>query len=282
VQETHNREIDMIVVTGATGNVGRPLVQALVEAGEEVTAVSRRVTDVPAGVRYVQADLTEPESLKPALDGAAALFVLTSADFMANGNLGDVVNVVRASGVRRVVLLSSQGVGTQRHPSVLEDAVKQSGLEWTMLRPGNFDSNALQWADSVRTQRLVAAPFGDVALPAIDPADIAAVAALALRESGHAGNTYTLTGPAPISPRQQAAAIGEALDEPVQFVELTRAEARTHMLAYMPEPVVESTLEILGNPKPAEQQVSLDVERILGRPPRTFATWATHSAPAFK
>ncbi len=272
----------MIVITGATGNVGRPLVQALIDAGEQVTAVARNTSYVPDGVRRTQADLTDPATLKPAVDGADALFLLTSADFMENGNLSDVMEVVRAAGVRRIVLLSSQGVGTQRHPSNLEDAVEASELEWTILRPGNFDSNALQWADSVRTQRLVAAPFGDVALPAIDPADIAAVAALALRESGHAGNTYTLTGPAPISPRQQAAAIGEALDEPVQFVELTRAEARTQMLAYMPEPVVESTLEILGNPKPAEQQVSLDVERILGRPPRTFATWATHSAPAFK
>ncbi|WP_239513606.1 SDR family oxidoreductase [Streptosporangium sp. 'caverna'] len=129
------------------------------------------------------------------------------------------MNVARAADVRRVVLLSSQGVGTQRHPSDLEDAVRQLGLEWTMLRPGNFSSNTLQWADSVRTQRAVAAPFGDVTLPAIDPADIAEVAAVALRGPGHEGNIYTLTGPAPISPRQQAAAIGDALGESVRFIE---------------------------------------------------------------
>ncbi len=272
----------MIVVTGATGNVGQPLVQALIEAGEEVTAVSRRVTDVPAGVRYVQADLAEPESLKPALDGAEALFVLTSPEFMANGNLSDVVNVVRAAGVRRMVLLSSQGVGTQRHPAVLEDAVKQSGLEWTMLRPGNFNSNTLQWADMVRTQRVVAAPFGAVALPAIDPADIAGVAAVALREPGHGGNIYTLTGPVPISPRQQAAAIGDALGESVRFVEQSRAEARNQMMGYMPEPVVEATLGVLGAPSAAEQRVSPDVERLLGRAPGTFAEWAVRNVAAFK
>lgn len=178
----------MIVVTGATGNVGRPLVQALAGAGEQVTAVSRRVTKGAGRVRFHQADLAEPESLKPAVHGADAMFLLTSPDFLANGDLTEVMNVVRAAGVRRVVLLSSQGVGTQRHPSNLEDAVMQSGLEWTMLRPGNFNSNALQWAGSVRTRRIVAAPFGDVALPAIDPVDIAAVAAVALREPGHGAN----------------------------------------------------------------------------------------------
>jgi len=272
----------MIVVTGATGNVGRPLVQALTEAGEEVTAVSRQVAEAPAGVRYRQADLADPVSLKPALDGAEAVFLLTSADFMANGDLGAVVTVVRAAGVRRVVLLSSHGVGTGRHPSILEDAVKRSDLEWTMLRPGNFNSNALQWAGTVRTQRAVMAPFADIAIPAIDPADIAEVAAVTLREPGHDGAVYTLTGPAPISPREQAAAIGNALGEPVRFVEQSRAEARNQMLGYLPEPVVEATLDALGTPSTAEQRISPDVERLLRRPPHTFAEWATRNVAAFK
>lgn len=271
----------MIVVTGATGNVGQPLVAALVEVGEQVTAVARKVTEVP-GARFHQGDLVDPKSLAPALDGAEAVFLLTSADFMANGNLGEVVDVVRSAGVRRVVLLSSQGVGTGRHPSVLEDVVRQSGLAWTMLRPGNFASNSLQWADMVRTQRVVAAPFGDVGLPAVDPVDIAAVAAVALREPGHGGNVYTLTGPASISPSQQTAVIADALGEPVRFVELSRAEARSQMLGYMPEPVVEATLGVLGAPSAAEQQVSPDAERILGRPPRTFADWVARNITAFK
>jgi uncharacterized protein YbjT (DUF2867 family) len=272
----------MIVVTGATGNVGRPLVRTLAGAGEQVTAVSRKVTGVPAGVRAHQADLAEPEGLEPALRGARALFLLTPPDFMANGSLEDVVNVVRAVGVRRVVLLSSQGVGTRRHPSRLEDTVRQSGLEWTMLRPGNFDSNALQWAGSVRAQLMVAAPFGDVKLPAIDPADIAEVAAVALREPGHEGGIYTLTGPEPISPRQQAAAIGDALGKPVRFAEQSRAQARAQMLGYMPETVVEATLGALGAPSAAEQSVSPDAGQLLGRPPRTFAEWAARNIAAFR
>ncbi|MET8078870.1 NAD(P)H-binding protein [Streptomyces sp. NPDC005303] len=274
----------MIVVTGATGNVGRPLVRALLAAGERVTAVSRRSPhDLPAGVRHHRADLAAPQTLKPALDGAESLFLLTSGDFMAQGgNLDDVLEVVRAGGVRRVVLVSSQGVSTGDHPSELEDAVRRSGLDWTMLRPAGFHSNTFQWADAVRAERTVAAPFGDVALPTVDPEDIAQVAAVALRDPGHAGRVHELTGPAPISPRQQAAALAEALGEPVRFVEQTRAEARAGMVRFMPEPIVDATLDILGRPSDGLRRVSPDVERVLGRPPRAYAEWAAGHASAFR
>lgn len=275
----------MIVVTGATGNVGQLLVQALVTAGEKVTAVSRGISpgDLPPGVRHHRADLAEPDSLAPALDGTDALFLLTSGDFVsAGGSVGDVLDVARAGGIGRVVLLSSRGVATGSHPSTLEDPLTGSDLEWTLLRPGGFDSNTRQWAETIRTRRTVAAPFADVALPTVDPADIAEVAAAALRETGHAGKAYELTGPAPISPRQQAAAIAEALGEPVRFVEQSRAEARAEMLRFMPEPIVEATLDILGTPNAAEQRVSSDVEQVLGRPARSFAAWAARNVAAFR
>ncbi|MDH6489407.1 NAD(P)H-binding protein [Streptomyces sp. SAI-127] len=274
----------MIVVTGATGNVGRPLVRELLAAGEQVTAVSRRSPrDNPAGLRHHQADLAAPQTLKPALEGAEALFLLTSGDFVAQGgNLDDVLEVVRAGGVRRVVLLSSQGVATGDHPTELEDAVRRSGLEWTMLRPGGFHSNALQWAGAVRAERTVAAPFGDVALPTVDPEDIAQVAAVALRDPSHAGRIHELTGPAPISPRQQTAAIADAVGEPVRFVEQTRGEARAEMVRFMPEPIADATLDILGNPSPGLRRVSPDIERVLGRPPRAFADWAARNASVFR
>ncbi|TCC25163.1 NAD(P)H-binding protein [Kribbella speibonae] len=269
----------MIVITGATGNVGRPLVQTLIAAGEDVVPVSRHIESPGAGH---QADLTNPATLEPVLDGAKAVFLLTSAGFLANGNLQDVVDVIRYAGVPRVVLLSSQGVGTERHPAVHEDAVTGSGLEWTILRPGNFASNAFAWAESIRTQRAMAAPFADVALPAVDPQDIAEVAAAALREPGHAGAVYTLTGPAAISPRQQAGVIQTAIGTPVSFTELTRDQARLGMLDFMPEPVVEATLDVLGSPTPAEQAVSPDVEKVLHRPPRTFADWVSRNLQAFR
>jgi uncharacterized protein YbjT (DUF2867 family) len=164
----------------------------------------------------------------------------------------------------------------------VEEAVRESGLSWTILRPGAFASNAYAWAESVRTMRTVAAPFGDVGLPVIDPADIAEVAAVALRKDEHAGQVYTLNGPAAVTPRQQAAAIGAALGAPVRFEELTRAEAQGRMRAFMPEPFVQITLAILGAPNDAELLLSPDVERVLGRAPRPFAAWARRNAEAFR
>jgi uncharacterized protein YbjT (DUF2867 family) len=274
----------VIVVTGATGNVGRPLVRALAAVGEKVTAVSRRPgSDAPDGVVHLQADLLRPESLEPALDGADALFLLTSAEFHAGGrDLAGVLDVARAGGVRRVVLLSSHGVGTGRHPSDLEVAVTGSGMGWTLLRPGGFASNDLAWTEPVRAMRTVFAPFPDVAVPVVDPADIADVAAAVLLDDGHTGGAYELTGPAPISPRQRVAAIGAALGAQVRLVEQSRAEAKAQMLQFMPERVVEATLDALGEPTPAEQRVSPDVQRVLGRPPRAYAEWVGRNVAAFR
>ncbi|MGW3959520.1 NAD(P)H-binding protein [Amycolatopsis sp. NPDC005003] len=264
----------MIMVVGATGNVGAPLVRMLAEAGEEVTAVSRRITSAPPGVVVRQGDLATLS-----FSGVSAVFLMVSGAFVP---LDDVLGRAEEAGVRRVVALSSQGVATGRHPAVLEDSVRRSGLEWTLLQPGAFASNALQWAESVRSTRSVVAPFADVALPVVDPSDIAAMAAAALREDGHAGKSYVLTGPAPITPREQAAAIGEAVGEPVRFVPQSREEARAAMLGFMPPEVVEVTLGVLGAPMPAEQEVSPDVSRVLGRQPRSFAEWASRFAGAFK
>ena len=115
-----------------------------------------------------------------------------------------------------------------------------------------------------------------------DPAGITEVAAAALREDGHAGQVHELTGPALTTPRQRAEAIGEAIGEPVLFVEQTREEARAQMLRFMPEPVVDTTLAIIGEPTPAERRVSPDVERVLGRAPRSYAEWARSNAAAFR
>jgi len=281
----------VIVVTGATGNVGRPLVQALVASGEMVTAVSRgtRAGVAREGVRIVTADLTDPKTLRPAFDGADALFLHDGGVSSELWQPRDILELAEAGGVRRVVVLSSQGVRTRpesRSHGVLmrsvEDAVRATDLEWTILRPGSFDSNAYAWAESIRSRRTAVVPFGQVGLPTVDPADIADVAAVALREDGHAGQTYELTGPALITPRQSADAIGDALGEPVSFVEQTRDEAQAQMLRFMPEWAVETTLAALGEPSLTEQQISPTVERVLGRAPRTFADWARRNVAAFR
>ncbi|GAA0623115.1 NAD(P)H-binding protein [Kutzneria viridogrisea] len=279
----------MIVVTGATGNVGRPLTQALAEAGQQVTAVSRHAAAVPDGVRHVAADLAEPAGLEPALTGAKALFLLLSGDLHAAGaSPADIIGKAAAGGVRRVVLLSSQGVATRPFGTTriamraLEDVLRESGLDWAILRPGGFASNALWWAESVRARQLVAAPFGDVGVPIIDPADIAEVAAACLLDDRHTGGVYELTGPEVITPREQAEAIAAALGSPVRFHELTREEAKAGMAQSMPAELADDTLDILGSPSPAEQRVSPDVQRVLGRAPRSFADWATRNVAAFR
>ncbi|WP_042410637.1 SDR family oxidoreductase [Streptacidiphilus carbonis] len=282
----------MIVVTGATGNVGRPLVQALAAAGEQVTAVSRGSRGdaaMPEGVRHRRADLNDAESLRPVLDGADALFLHDGGGAAQAFSAAEVLDVAKAGGVGRVVLLSSIGVLTRpesvSHGQVLrarEEAVRQSGLEWTILRPGGFDSNAYAWAESVRTQRTVAAPFGDVGLPTVDPDDIAEVAAAVPGGKGHGGRAYELTGPALSTPRQNAEAIGAALGEPVRFVERTAEQAREQLLQFMPEAVAVTTLAVLGTPTAAELRISPDIELLLGRPARPFAAWAERNIAAFR
>ncbi|MEV0584160.1 NAD(P)H-binding protein [Nonomuraea sp. NPDC050310] len=276
----------MIVVTGATGNVGRTLVRLLAEQGHEVTAVSRRISqaDVPPGVRAVAADLAQPSADLPAT--ADAVFLLVGGDLMMAGDPAEVI--APFAGYGKIVLLSSQGVATRpdslshgRAFAAYEQAVMDSGADWTVLRPGGFASNAYAWVASIKAGRTVAAPFGEVSLPVIDPDDIAAVAAAVLTRDGHSKAVYELTGPAPITPRQRAEAIADAIGAPITFTGQTREEARAQMLAFMPAPVADTTLDILGTPTLREQTVSPDVERILGRAPAPFAAWARRNAAVF-
>ncbi|WP_067571894.1 NAD(P)H-binding protein [Nocardia acidivorans] len=281
----------MIVVTGATGNVGGAVVRLLADAGEKVVAVSRgaKPVELPAGVEHRTGDVGDLTGLAEVAAGADALFLLITGEQLVTGpEPTEVLETLAAQGVRRVVFLSSQGAVTRAESAgyartiAFEKALAASDLEWTSVRPAAFASNTFAWIEPVRTQRMIPAPFGDIALPVVDPADIAAVAAAALREDGHHGKSYMVTGPAAITPREQAVALAEALGEPLRFVELTRDQAKSNMLRFMPESVADHTLSILGTPTAAEQQVSPDVERVLGRPATSYAEWARRVAPAFR
>ncbi|WP_234544169.1 SDR family oxidoreductase [Streptomyces shenzhenensis] len=303
----------MITVTGATGNIGRTLVDLLAEAGEEVVAVSRNPQDhrnprnpgdygdpghprqtssgVPGvpGVRWAEAHVGDAASMREPLTGARALFIVLGGELNAFGEHPKLLLRAAAdAGVERVVLVSSQVSATRPEaPSharlrEYEAAVRASGLDFTILRPGGFASNAFAWAETIRAKRTVLAPFADVALPVVDPADIAAVAARALREDGHGGRVYELTGPEPISPRQQTAVISAALGEEVTLVELPREEAHAAMSRVMPEEAVTGTLDVLGAPLPAELRVSPDVETVLGRPAGAFGGWVGRNLRAFR
>jgi uncharacterized protein YbjT (DUF2867 family) len=278
----------MIAVIGATGNVGVPLVEQLAAAGEQVVAISRRaVARGGRGVVHRVADLAEPASLSVALRGAAAMFLLVagSGEGLA---AREIVRIASDAGVQRAVLLSS--IGALSRPAAvsheplrqLEAELQRSALAWTILRPSGFDSNAFAWIPSIRAHRTVAAPFPDVAIPLVDPDDIAAVAAVALRDDAHASRIYTLTGPDAITPRRQAHALQVALDVELAFVELTRAQATDHMRRFMPATIVETTLDAIGTPNQVELRISADIERVLGRAPRSFDAWALRHAAAFR
>lgn len=283
----------MIVITGATGNVGRALTASLVSAGHVVTAVARGTSaDLPsdAGTIPVTADLTDPtavRSLGASMAGAKALFLLVPG-VGAGVDASALLEMAATAGVQRVVLLSSQAVGTRPGAAAyapmaaIEDAVTRSGLEWTTLRAGGLASNAFAWGPAVRAQRMVFAPYGDVALPAVDPLDIAEVAAEALTGHGHQGQTYILTGPEATTPRQRTEIIARAIQQDLAFIEVSPDDAREQMLQFMPAPVADATLAILGHPVPEEAQGSPDVEKILGRPARSFADWAQRNASAFR
>ncbi|MFC9876288.1 SDR family oxidoreductase [Nocardia salmonicida] len=280
----------MIVVTGATGNVGRILTASLADAGEKVTAVSRGVTSValPEAIIHRAADLTDLVAVRDVLDGADALFlIIAGSQLFGEPEPAQLLAAVTAAGVGRVVLLSSQATTTRpeslshRRLREYEAVVRAAGLEWTILQPGAFHSNALAWAPTVRAERRVVAPFGDVGLRLIDPADIAAVAERVLREPGHHGRTYLLTGPVAVTPRQQVAALSAALGEPVDFTELTRDQALAGLTSQVPTAVAEGVLDLLGSPTREELDAPSAVEQVLGRPPRPFEVWARENKAAF-
>ncbi|MEV4471022.1 NAD(P)H-binding protein [Nonomuraea salmonea] len=264
----------MIFVTGATGNVGREVLAQLTAAGVPVRGLSRT-----AG-----ADLDDPASLRPALEGVRAVFLLPGYRDMRG-----LAAEFAAAGVERVVLLSSQAaVATDSANAVSaymidsETAVRESGLAWTFLRPAAFMSNTLRWLPQLRAGDVVSDAFGDVPIASIDPADIAAVAVKALLEPAHEGRAYSLSGPEALLPAERLHILGRALDRDLRFEALTDEEAWTRMSATTPIAYVQAFFSFYRGHIIDETTVHPTVENLTGRPPRTFTQWATTHAPAFR
>jgi uncharacterized protein YbjT (DUF2867 family) len=153
-----------------------------------------------------------------------------------------------------------------------------------VLLASGYASNALGWAETIRTQGAVFAATGEGTVGVIDPRDIAAVAATALTEVGHAGQRYELTGPQALSFAEQVSQLGKVIGRELSFVDVPAAAARDAMLRTgMPEPLVNGMLEVMSRIRAGDAAtLSPDVERVLGRKPRTFAAWATDHAAAFR
>ncbi|MER6910128.1 NAD(P)H-binding protein [Streptomyces sp. NPDC000594] len=216
-----------ILVTGATGNVGRHVLTRLTGAGQEVRALTRRPGSVaPApGVRVVEGDLTRPGSLPPALEGVRTMLL-----FPVGEAVDEVVSLAVEAGVRRVVVLSSAAVTAghdREYHYPVEQAVERSGLEWTHVRPGEFALNSLLlWGPSVRAERRVVDVDLDTPGIPIHEQDIADVIADALLDDRHAGQAYSIAGPQELTPRERIAAISAALGEPLRVTETGPEEAR--------------------------------------------------------
>jgi uncharacterized protein YbjT (DUF2867 family) len=279
------------MITGATGNVGRQLVDILAGQGVGVRAVTRR-PDATLPGEVVVGDPAKPETIAGALAGAIALFLHPRA---VGDAAAELVALAAELGVRRVVALAAANVEDDiadqpsRHRGdrnkEAEDAVVDSGLAWVSLRPSSFASNAVAaWAEQIRAGDVVRYVYAAFQETPINDRDLVEVAARALLDDDLLGQRPVLTGPRSLSHAEMVAVIGEVIGRPLRFEEVPPTLAAAAMRQRgMPAPFADTLMARyaahLAQPQhPATQEV----ERILGRPARTFAEWVADHAAAFR
>jgi uncharacterized protein YbjT (DUF2867 family) len=284
-----------IVVTGATGRVGGQVLAQLAGTGATVRAVARdraRLAAVAArhGARPFPADLTEPDTLGPALDGADAVFLVFPSvvgDAAAEGTVAAL-----AERARRIVYLSAFGVPDSGPPpaggimgshALLERLVAASAREWTILRSSGFAANTLAWAEQTRGGGDAVRWFGPgITRALVHEADLAAVGVRALLDGGHHGARHHLTGPQQLTQAEQLAAIGTALGRPLRFVELDAADAAAQLFGDLPPAmasgIVAGQLAMADTPEP----MTTEVRRLTGRSARTYAEWVADHREEFR
>lgn len=268
----------MILLTGATGNVGGAAARALLAAGVvDVAALVRpgRESALPTCVRPILGDLNDPTSLPDVED----VFLLPG--YGAQDEL-----LRRASG--RVVLLSGRSVlatdldnPISSYTLAAEEAVRASGRPWTIVRPSGFMANTLEWAPQLAAGDVVRAPFADVPIAMIDPVDIGAVVAVALT-ADHAGQAYEISGPEALRPADRVRILGEVLGRSLRFEPQSDAEARAQMLETTPPEYVDAFFAFYSAGTLDESAVLPTVPSLLGRPARSFAEWAAEHAASFQ
>ncbi|MER6120346.1 NAD(P)H-binding protein [Streptomyces sp. NPDC001743] len=279
----------MILVTGATGTVGREVVRCF-PPGVALRLMTRNpagVTVVRPGAEVVAGDYASPQSLARALRGVRKAFLVTSR---VGGDEGAVfLGAARAAGVRHVVMLSAASVTDARADDLItrwqranEDILRQSGMAWTLLRPRSFMSNCLSWAEPIRSQRAVRALYGTSVNACVDPRDIAEVAVRALTGDGHEGAAHTLTGPEAISAAEQTRLLAQVLGVSLRFEELGPRQARAALLRRYPPELAEALLSSARRQREgAKAAVGSGVREVTGRCARSFAQWAGDHAGAF-
>ncbi|MEU4391509.1 NAD(P)H-binding protein [Kribbella sp. NPDC023855] len=274
-----------ILVTGATGRVGRHVVQGLLDAGVSVRALVRSplFAGLPVDVEVVHGDIYDPAAVERAASGVDAAFLLWPS-YSAEG-AGDVVAALTKQ-VSRVVYLSSLNVADE-DPAASgvwgEIELLLSDADWTFLRPGGFMVNTQEWADEFRTGDVVRMPSPGAGRSLIHERDIAAVAVLALLNDKHIGQTYRLTGPEVLTQAEQVAVLGEAIGKSVRVQEQSAEEVRRAMVEQGVDPnFADGALAYWASLIDTPEPVTSDVESLLGRPALTFREWAEEHADEFR
>jgi uncharacterized protein YbjT (DUF2867 family) len=280
-----------VLVTGATGRIGRAVVAQLLDAGVPVRALTRRpdAAGLPAAVEIVAGDLTVPESLDAGLQGVGSVFLLWTAPLAT----APAVIERLASHAPRVVFLSSphqtpHPFFQQPNPMAvlhadIERLIATAGIASTIIRPGMLASNArFWWADMIRSGEVVRWPYGAAETAPIDERDIAAVAARSLYEDKHAGGDYVLTGPESVSQAEQVSLIGEGIGRRIRFHELSPEEFRRETAGSWPRPVVEMLLAAWGATIGRPAFVTSTVADVVGSQARTFRQWVVDHADVFR
>ncbi|MEV8632545.1 NAD(P)H-binding protein [Streptosporangium sp. NPDC051023] len=282
----------MILVTGATGTIGRPLVDLLTSANVKVRAVTRtpEPTSPPATAEVVIGDPAQPGALARHLDGVTALFLHPRA---VGDAAAELVALAKKHGVRRVVALSAVNIDEplDRQPSRFrgdrnkeaEEAAVASGLEWTSLRASSFAVNALiSWGGQIMAGDVVRGPYAGFAETPIHEHDIAAVAAHALLTDDLVNQRAYLTGPQALTHAGMVEIIGEVIGRPLTYTEIPPEAAAQGLTARgLPEPFVAALMARYARDLARPTRPTDDVEKILGRPAHTFAAWAEEHASGF-
>lgn len=273
------------LVTGATGHVGRHVVKQLLAAGHEVRAATRDpgTISAPAGVEVVRCDLAEPAGMAGALRGVKGMYL-----FPIPQTAPEVVEQARRAGVQRIVVLSSSSVHEQASHSgsyhrAVEDAVANSGIEWTFVRPDEFANNILwKWGHSIRSEGVVRAPYASARRALLHEVDVATVATAALTEDGHAGAAYELTGPEALDQREQVRRIAQAIGREIRFEEVSPEYTRAELTQFMPEVVVDMVLAYLAGSVDTPPRTLPTFQAITGRAATAFDQWARDHAADFR
>jgi uncharacterized protein YbjT (DUF2867 family) len=276
----------MILVTGATGTVGRQTVSKLLGAGAPVRALTSRPEKarLPGDVEVVGGDLSDPDTLAPALKDAEAVFLVWP--FTTAEGAPAVLDAIERE-TRRLVYLSSAG-GQRPDPvglfhADMERLIEESKLDWTFLRPSGFASNTLMWAGQIRGDGVVRWPYGSAARSLIHESDIAAVAVRALTSDGHGGAKHVLTGPELLTPAAQVHAIGEVIGRPARWEEVPREAVRDGLAAAFGDAsFADHALDTWARFVEEPELVTSTVERVTGTPARTFREWASDHADDFR